>query len=399
MNVVEDRYSESVDNGLADFSIFDFLTLLARRKRFLLTGTLGAGLLGLCLSYLFPTRFTAAIILMPPQQTSGAGSAALAQLGNLASLGMGGLGGKSPVDMYVALMRSVTVEDALIDRYGLVKEYKAKYKSDARKTLDSNVTIESNPKDGLIRLSLTDRNAARAAELANGYIDAYRSLSSTLAIGEAAQRRRFFEGQLEQAKDRLATAEEDLKRTEQTTGVVELDSQARGLIQQGGSLRAQISAKEVQIASMRVYDASGNADLIQAEEQLRSLQAELAKLGGQANVGGDLQSSKALPQAGLIYVRKLREVKYNETLFDILARQYEVARLDEAKEGSPIQVVDPAIVPDRKSGPKRFYFFLGGLTAGLLLTCFTITFQEGLQRNKSLASRYAVFKKALLCHT
>ncbi len=156
--------------------------------------------------------------------------------------------------------------------------------------------VRQNPKDGLIRLSVTDTSAARAAELANGYVDAYRSLSSTLAIGEAAQRRLFLERQLEQEKNRLASAE-DLKQTEQSTGVVEPDSQARGLIQQGSNLRAQISAKEVQIASMRVYDASDNTDLLQAEEQLRSLRGELAK-GGDAG-GSDLESSRRLPQAGL----------------------------------------------------------------------------------------------------
>ncbi len=168
--------------------------------------------------------------------------------------------------------------------------------------------MRQNPKDGLIRLSVTDISAPRAAELANGYVEAYRSLSSTLAIGKAAQRRLFFERQFEQEKNRLAAAEEDLKQTEQSTGVVELDSQARGLSQQGGNLRAQISAKEVQIASMRVYDAGDNTDLLQAEEQLRSLRGELAKLGGDAG-GSDLEFSRKLPQAGLAYVRKLREVK------------------------------------------------------------------------------------------
>jgi uncharacterized protein involved in exopolysaccharide biosynthesis len=392
--VVEPRELEHVDDGAADFSIFEFLTTLALQKRFLLIATLGTGIVGVCFSFLVAPTYTATVTLMPPQQAGSAGSAALAQLGSLASLG--GVGVKNPVDMYVALMRSVTVEDLLIDRFDLEKEYRTKYKSDTRKKLESNISIEANPKDGLIRLTLKDKNAARAAELANGYIDAYRSLSSTLAIGEAAQRRRFFEGQLEQAKNRLAAAEEDLKQTELDTGVVELDSQARGLIQQGGNLRAQISAKEVEIAAMRVYASSGNVDLMQAEEQLRSLRGELAKLGGETSGVGDLESSKKIPQAALTYVRKLREVKYNETLFDILARQYEIAKLDEAKEGAPIQVVDAATTPDHKSGPKRLYFLLGGLLLGNLFGTLIIVFQEGLNRNKVLAVRYAIFKAALL---
>lgn len=383
---------DPVDDGTADFSFLNFLTLLARRKRFLLSITFATAILCTCISFLIAPQYTSAVTLMPPQQTGTGSSIALAQL---SSLGVGGLGGKSPVDTYVGLMRSLTVENALIQRFNLLQEYNTRYLSDARKTLESNVYIEANPKDGLIRLFVTDTSAVRAAELANGYVDAYRALSSTLAIGEAAQRRLFFERQLEEEKNRLAVAEEDLTKTEQSTGVVELDAQARGLIQQGSSLRAQISAKEVQIASLRVYDARNNPELMQAEEQLRSLHGELAKLGGDAS-GGDLQSSRKLPQAGLTYARKLREVKYHETLFDILARQYEVARLDEAKEGAPIQVVDAGSVPDRKSGPKRLYFALGGLVLGGLVGLLIVVFQSALVRNHFFAMRYTSFRAALL---
>jgi uncharacterized protein involved in exopolysaccharide biosynthesis len=368
-----------------EISLLDLLIVLAGRKRVILWVTAVFAILAIVISLLLPQRYTATVTLLTPQQNSSMGAALASQLGSMggmAALAGGSLGLKSPNDQFVGMLKSRTVEDAMVQKFGLMQEYHMKYFSDARKAFEKHVTVDGSGKDALIHISVDDRDPRRAADLANGYIDQFRILSQHLAITEASQRRLFFEQELEQAKNNLANAEEALKLTEQTTGVIQLDSQARALIESAASLRAQITAREVQIQGMQTYATGENAQLVQAQRELEGLRAQLAKLGGsEDSTGGELIVPKGrVPEAGLEYVRKLRDVKYNETIFDILARQFELAKLDEAKQGALIQVVDPAIPPDRRSFPKRALIVIGATFAGFLIGVFCALFQAGFQR-------------------
>ena len=391
---------ESKPEAEDSFSAIELFTLFARRKWSLVRATLGTAVLVGGLSFLLPAEYTATTSLLPPQAAGSSSAALLSQmsgLGSLGGLGAASLGLKSPIDQDIYLMKTQVVEDAVVHRFGLQQQFHTRLLSDARKRLSLIIQIQPDPKAGVIELSARDRDPVRAAELANGYVEEYRNLSSTLAVTEAAQRRLFFEGQLETEKNKLAKAEEDLKRTEQTTGMVEMDSQARALIQSVGSLRAQIAAKEVQVSSMRTYAADGNVDLMEAQQELASLRAQLTKLGGGANAGSDMLFSKArLPEAGLEYVRKYREVKYHETLFEMLARQNEMAKLDEAKEGAIIQVIEPAIPPDRRSAPTHFLYVLGGAFAGLFLASIIVGLRAGFAGDGAAAKRAGALRRALL---
>jgi uncharacterized protein involved in exopolysaccharide biosynthesis len=244
-----------------------------------------------------------------------------------------------------------------------------------------------------------DRDADRAAKIANGYVEEFQTLSKHLAISEASQRRLFFQQELEQAKNSLADAEEALKKTEQTTGVIALDSQARALIESAASLRAQITAREVQIQGMETYATGENSQLVQAQRELDSLREQLAKLGGSEDSSGELMVPKGrVPEAGLEYVRKLRDVKYYETIFEILARQFEIAKLDEAKQGALIQVVDAAVPPDKRSFPKRALIVAGGTFAGFLFGIFAALIQASLahiQRDPVAAGKLAQLRWSL----
>ena len=361
-----------------EISLLDLLIVLAERKRLIFCVTAIFTLLAIVISLLLPVRYTATVTLLTPQQNSSLGAALASQLGSLggvAALAGGSLGLKNPNDMFVGMLKSRTVEDAMVQHFELMREYHKRYPSDARKAFEDHADVDGSGKDGLIRVSVEDRDPDRAAKLANGYVDQFRSLSQHLAITEASQRRLFFEQELEQAKDNLANAEEALKATEQKTGLIQLDSQARALIESAATLRAQITAREVQIQGMQTYATGENAQLIQAQRELDSLRAQLTKLGGsESSSGGELIVPKGLvPEAGLEYARKLRDVKYNETIFDILARQFELAKLDEAKQGALIQVVDPAIPPDLRSFPKRGLIVIGATFAGLLAgICFVL---------------------------
>ena len=179
-------------------------------------------------------------------------------------------------------------------------------------------------------------------------------------------------------------AEEAMKSAEQKSGMIQLDSQAKALIESVATLRAQIAAKEVQIRGMSLFAAAENPDLSIAKEQLVELQRQLKQLGGsQAGADSDLIVPRGkLPQAGMDYIRKLRDVKYNELIFELLAKQFELAKLDEAREGSLIQVVDPAVAPDRKSFPKLSIIGPAATLAWLLLAVFWVLFRHGLSQAK-----------------
>jgi tyrosine-protein kinase Etk/Wzc len=384
---VPDPQATEVSEVYREVSVLDLLIIFAERRKFVLTTTLAFAVLAIIVSLLLPKRYTAMVTLLPPQQGSST-SAALAQqfgnLGGMAALAGNSLGLKNPNEMLVALMRSRTVEDAMVQRFELMKEYRETYPSEARKDLEKHTTIDGSGKDGLIHLSIEDRDSNRAAELANGYIDQFRKLSEHMAISEASQRRLFFEQQLADAKNELAAAEQALMFTEEHTGLIQLDSQSRALIESAAALRAQVMAKEVQIKSLETFATSENAQVVQARQELQGLQAQLARLGGSGDSSDlDLIVPKGkVPGAGLEYVRKLRDVKYYETIFDILARQFEMAKLDEAKQGALIQVVDAAVAPDRRSFPKRGLIVVAVTLLGFLVSLVAALILHGYQQTK-----------------
>lgn len=210
-------------------------------------------------------------------------------------------------------------------------------------------------------------------------MEQFRKLSEHLAISEASQRRLFYQQQMAEAKSNLTNAEEALVKTEEKSGMIQVGSQAEALIQSGAQLRAQIAAKEVEIQGLQAFAAPGNPNLLQAQQELAGLRAQLAKLAGS---GGNTKDQLIVPQgklpvAGLDYLRKYRDVTYYQTIFNVLAQQYELAKIDEAKEGALIQVVDPAIPPDHKSAPKRLLILAGCLFAGIFLGVMLALLAEG----------------------
>jgi uncharacterized protein involved in exopolysaccharide biosynthesis len=382
--------TQDTDPSIAEneVSLLDFLILLAGSKRFIIRFVLAAALLATIVSFLLPIRYQATVLLLPPTQSSSIGSALLGQLGSLSSLGAlaGGLSIKNPADIYVALLTSRTVEDAMIEHFGLKQEYNEKRLSDARKEFESRTTAVAETKDGLIHISVEDGDPKRAAELANGYVEEFRKLSASLAITEAARRRLFFEQQLQQAKDNLSGAEEAMTKTEQSTGVLQIDSQARSLIESAALLRAQVVAKQVQIEGMRAFAAEDNPNLVQAKQELAALQAQLNQLAGsQHDSGSDINLSKGrMTQSGMEYLGRYRELKYQETVFELLAKEFEVAKLDEAREGAIIQVVDAAVPPDKKSSPHQLLIVIGATILSFVVAVFCVLLRASWVRVSEL---------------
>ena len=356
-----------------------FLTLvliLARRWALIAAVAAICTATGIALALLLPVRYTAEIVILPPQQQNSSITSALAAqfggLNSVAELAGGGLGLKNKNDMYVSMFKSHIVEDALIQRFNLQAEYRKKLLSDTRKVFEKRVSVDGGAKDGLIHIAFQDHDSRRAAEIANGYVEEFRTLSQHLAISEAAQRRMFLEGQVDQSKKHLADSEEAMKDTQQKTGLIELNSQARALIESASYLRAQIAAKQVQIQGMKAYATDQNAGVAQAEQELASLRSQMQSLTGSENSDGMIIPKGQVTEAGLEYLRKMRDVKYYEAEYALLSKQLELARLDEAREGSMIQVVDPAFPPDKRSFPQRTLIVLACAAAGLFLGAFIV---------------------------
>ena len=371
--------SQSTDDD--EISLLDLLIVLAKHKKLILGLPFVVAVMVAGYSLLLPDIYTATTKIIPPQQNQSTASAMLAQLGGLA--GLSGGAAKSPNDVYIAMLKSRTVADKLIQRFGLMKlwEIDIKHPSDAYKVL-GGITKITSEKDAIITIEVDDKDPKRAAELANAYVDELFKFTGVLAVTEASQRRLFFERQFALAKDNLAKAEAAARQALQTGGLVKVDDQGRAIVEVTARLRGQISVKEVQIGAMRTFAADRNPDLRLAQQELESLKRELAKIEG---AGGTKSATNGPSGQGSDSLRLLRDVKYYEVIFDLLARQYELAKIDEAKDSALIQVLDKAIELDRKSKPHRsLIVLLYALLAGLIAIVWAYT-REALEVQRERA--------------
>jgi len=348
-----------------EYGIIDLLIVLARYKKQIILFPIIVGLVAAAVSMILPEAYKASTKLLPPQQAQFGAAALLSQLGGPAAAMAGAAGIKSPNDLYVGMLKSRTVADRLIKAFDLQKVYNVDSLDKTRKILEENSIITSG-KDGLITIEVEDADKKRAAPLANAYVTELTKLTAVLAVTEAGQRRMFFERQLELAKNNLSNAEVGLKRALDTYGVISVDSNSRVLVETVGRIRAQISAKEIQLASMQAFVTATNPEYRRTQEELNSLHSELSKLENGRPSKNDEMSNSADKPAGLENIKILRDVKYYQMLYELLAKQYEMARLDEAKDSSLIQVLDLAIDPERRVKPKRAIIVLLSMMLALL---------------------------------
>ena len=346
-----DRTTLDEDDGI---DLLDLALPLAEHWKLLVLGPLLAGLLAFGITFLVPKTYTSRTVFLPPQQQQSAAASAIAQLGALSGLVGSAAGLKSPADQYVALLQSTTVADRLIDEFKLMQVYDEEFRFKAREELARNVRVSLGKKDGLITIEVDDEDPQRAADMANRHVDELRRLTSQLALTEAQQRRVFFEVQLTQTRDRLTQAQQALQASGFSLGALKADAKAAA--EGYARLRAEATAAEVRLQTLRRNLADNTPEVQQAQSTLGALRAQLGKLEESTDLSG-------APD----YVSKFREFKYQETLFELFARQYELARLDESREGALIQVVDVAKPAEYKSRPKRALIAMATGVASLML--------------------------------
>lgn len=374
----EDRFRSDLEGEPVEISIADLFQKLARRKLFIARAVLIAAAAATGVAFLWPAKYTAEAVILTPQQTQPS-LTAMAQLSGLGQGGalsglslLSGLGMRNAADLYVGILESRTIADTLIGKFHLKQVYDARDYYATRKKLARNTEIKAG-RDTLIRIRVEDHDPHRAAELTNAYVDALAEQNSRVAVSEASQRRQFFETQLAKEKNVLSDAEVALRNTQESTGLIAPGGQAEGIIRAVSQLHVQILAQEAKIESMKAYVTEDNPRLKLATSELSALQTALSKLERGNHLPGTPEvPTSQLPEAGLEYLRKYRDVRYHEALFEILSKQYEAARLDEAKSSALIQVIDRAVVPERRSWPPRTLLILGSAIFAALLASFWV---------------------------
>ena len=381
-----------------EISLLDLLQTIVDNLRLLVLGPLAVGLLALGYSFTIPPTYTAKTQFLPPQQQQSAAASMIASLGSLGGLAGAAAGLKNPADQYVAYLKSVTLQDALIVRFKLQERYEAKTKTDTRMALAGAVRVASG-KDGLMSVEVDDKDPKFAADLANAHVEELRKLLGKLAVTEAQQRRLFFEKQLIQAKDNLALAEVALKSTGISSSV--LKSNPASAVAAVAGLKAQVTAQEVKVGAMRGYLADTAPDFRLAMNDLANLRSQLAKQEKDEPASSSISGAAGSKDTG-DYVTKYREYKYQETLFELFSKQFEIAKVDESREGAVIQVLDAAEPPERKSKPKKATIaMIATLASGFALLLFVFVRQalrnarQDAESAQKLSALKAAWRKAL----
>ena len=372
-----------------EISLLDILQVVADNIKLLIIGPLLVGVLALGGSFLIPPSYTAVTQFLPPQQQQSAAASMLANLGSLGGLAGAASGLKNPADQYVAFLKSQTLQSALVDEFKLMDYYESTLKADALASLNANTRVNAG-KDGLIKIEFDDKNPEFSAKIANAYVEQLRLLLGRLAVTEAQNRRIFFEKQLQETKRNMITAEQTL----QAGGVdaKSLKMKPEAAIEGLAKLQAQVAAQEVKVASMRGYLTEQAPEFKQAIIELSALRSQLARIEGNKNTS--VQNDDG-------YIARYREFKYHETLFDLFAKQYELAKIDEAREGAIIQVLDIAVTPEKKSKPKKALIaVMATLATGFMLLVFVFVRQslQNASQNLETAAKLSQIRQSLFGH-
>ncbi len=360
--------TKAVADDEVEWNLIAVIRTVLRGRRVVVACTLAGLVLGVLIAFLLPQWYGAQAVFLPPR-ASDTVVPNLSGAGGGAGAGAAFLLQQDPSDMYLGMLASRSVEDDVIDHLGLIAIYHAKKRVDAHNALKGQAKFKVD-KNSLISVNVTSSDPKLATSIANAYLDALYRLNGSMVASASAHRRAFYEEQMASQKEALDASEVALKQAEEKTGIVLPEGAAQAGLRTVVDLQAAIGTAEAQLSGVRMGATEDNPQVIQARAELAELRAQLSRQ--QANSakqtpGGGLASSAALPGLTMELVRKMRDVKLNETLYDALTQQYERARIESSDPGPQLQIVDSAIVPERKAGPNRRLITTGGLVLGFLI--------------------------------
>ncbi|MBW1918353.1 MAG: hypothetical protein JRI57_10105 [Deltaproteobacteria bacterium] len=359
-------------SGDEEVHLLDYVLVLAKHSQMIIYASVAVTFLTYLILCVSPDMYTASARLLPPQQNMTMSAQLLETLGGSAlptstrSSGLGGmaasmLGLKSPGELYVGMLQSNTIFDYIIQRFNLREVYDQEYIEDVREELSQRAEISTSD-TGLIAINVTDEQPQQAAAMANAFVDKLDKLLQEMASKEARERLAFLEKELAAASKKLTQAEEELRTFSEQRSVIQIEDQTRGMLEYIANLRAAIDAKEVELQVLRQQATPYNYQVINLETEIKSLKEKLREAETQADktcIGEACLATSKVPALGLEYMRLYREVKFQESLYQLYTRMVEIARLDMVRDAAVVQVVDQAIPPEKKSKPKRMLMSIG----------------------------------------
>jgi len=365
-----------------EINLLDVAIVLAKHIKLLVALPLLTAVIAGIMAFQSPDLYTADTTFMPPEQASSA-SSMLSSLSSLSSLsgmlGGGGGAGMSPGSNYIAVIKSRTLRDDMVKRFNLLGIYHTKSLESARNALAGQTLVKSGKEDRLITIQITDTNPKRAALLANGYVEVLLKQNNELALSEASQTRLAAEKEFLKAKNRLGDAESAIKQLQEKTGLITVGPQI-------SMLQGMIKSTERQLAELSLSATPNNPEYIKTRQKLNNLQAEI----GKAQAGSNYVSKA--PERILDFTHKTRDLKYAEALYQMALQQLTIARIDESKASSSIQVIDRAVVPEQKAGPLRSRIVLFAAAGGLFIAVILAFLIEAYQRSQTNRESVAQLK-------
>ncbi len=351
-------------------NLLDYLEVIAKRKRLILRSMLAMFVISICGSLLLTKIYSATALVLPPQRDQGFMGMMIGQMGGgMANLAGDLLGNGTSADLCIGIMNSNAVSDKIIDRFNLMEVYKVKCRTDAYKTLDRKVNITAGKKDSIISITVEDKEPRLAAGIANAYVDELAKTMINLNVTGAVQNKAYLEEQLAKAKTNLRSAEDMIKRFQVKNKIADVSEQAKGAIQGIADLTAQLASEQVKLGVLQRSLTDSTQEVQNQKAVIDRLKVQIAHFEGN-NKGGAIPSVGSVPVLGEEYLRLMREFKIQETLVELLTKQYEMTKLTEEKNIAGIQVIQHARVPDKKAKPKRAVIVLMSTFMGLF--CSTI---------------------------
>ena len=354
----------------------DYLEVVLKHKRMILFLTTGAFAASILVSLLLPVRYTADTLLVPSQLDQ---TLTITPPSGLSNLAGSVLGKPTPSDLYAGMLESKSVKDPVIDRFKLMELYGTKYRVDAYKKLNKTLTVEASKKSGIITLSVEDEDPKRAADIANAFTEELMNLLISLNTSGAGLGRKFLEERLVRVKSDMLKAAEALKNFSMKNKTIDMPAQTKATIEGIARLQAQLAAQEVQLATLRSYQTDSNQEVISVKSSIAGIKSQVSRMEGNDG-GSSILGAGKVPVLGEEYARLMREYKIQENLFDLLMKNYEMAKMNEAKNFSAIQIIQKARTPDKKSKPERTFIVLISTVAAFLLSVFAAFVFEYLEK-------------------
>lgn len=360
-------------------TLWSIVSRLAGQRRTIALGTLAGMAVTLVIVLLLPNRYESTTRLMPPDSASNA-SSALMRMAALGSIPGGSLasdlfGVKSSGALFMGVLQSRSVQDRIIDRYGLKGSYKKDLQEDARQELARNTAISEDRKSGIITIKVTDREPVRAAELARAYVQELNIVTATVNTSAASKEREFLEARLAAVKKDLDDASAQLSVFSSRNATGDLREQAKATFEAVARLQAELILAESELQSLRQIYTAGSARLRVAEARVAELNRQMKRLIGTKGAGSEgdegernFPSLRELPRLGVDYANLYRRARTLEIVHETLTRQYELSKVEEAKNTPSVRVLDEAQPPERKAWPPRALFLLLGTLVSLLLS-------------------------------